>query len=373
MSNQVEQIPGEGGLEKVKLTRASGASCEVYVYGAHVTSWKTFDGVERLYVSSASKFASGQAIRGGIPICWPQFNTRGTYGKHGFCRSTDSWVVRRIVSDPKRDPSVTIELSDCEASKDFPFSFKLTYTVTLSDSGLTTSMHVVNNSDDPMTFTTALHTYFAVSDVTTVKVSGLQGLKFEDSTKGGEVSEQADEQLMIRGEVDRVYLDTPEEMLITDGDTAISVKKSGFPDSVVWNIGEEKAAGMSDLGAGEWRRYLCVEAGAIGTPVVVEPGAAWVAEQRFGASVAVPMSLAELGEPEVGDAERLNKIEAAFKAKGKASLPLEEAYEIMISPEEKGIYGLNDFKEDVKGFEDQMANKEQFTWEEIKVFLETVG
>ena len=43
----------------------------------------------------------------------------------------------------------------------------------------------------------------------------------------------------------------------------------GLADAVVWNIGEAKSAEMKDLGAGEWRKYVCVEAAQIGSPVKV--------------------------------------------------------------------------------------------------------
>merc|ERR1711938_241329 len=67
---------GKGELPTALMTHPSGASCEVVLTGAHVTSWKTRDGVERLFVSSASGFGPGVAIRGGIPVCWPQFAGR---------------------------------------------------------------------------------------------------------------------------------------------------------------------------------------------------------------------------------------------------------------------------------------------------------
>ena len=50
---------------------------------------------------------------------------------------------------------------------------------------------------------------------------------------------------------------------------AIKVLKMGLADAVVWNIGEAKSAEMKDLGAGEWRKYVCVEAAQIGSPVKV--------------------------------------------------------------------------------------------------------
>lgn len=372
MSNAVEEVPGEAGQTKIRLTRSSGASCEVYVYAAHVTSWKTADGVERLYMSEASEYATGKAIRGGIPICWPQFSGRGPLTKHGFARTSDSWKVRRTVTQP--NPSVTLELRDCEASKDWPFSFVLTYTVTLENTSLVTTLHVVNASDDPLDFNAALHTYFSISDIAQVKISGLEGLKYEDNAKGGALGEQVEEVLMIPGEIDRVYLDAPEELLIIDGATQISVEKAGFPDAVIWNIGEEKAPTIKDMSPGDFRRYVCLEAGAIGQKVVVAPGADWTAHQKFIVSTAVKPQVAELGDPSGGlSDERLEKVEEAFKAKGLPALKLQDAYDIMFTKEEKGEYSWNDFLDDIGSFASNMKNKEELTWEEAKLFFETVG
>ena len=90
---------GKGGLPVATLSHPSGVSCEVVVAGAHVTSWKTKDGVERLFVSSASKFGSGAAIRGGIPVCWPQFAGRGPLAKHGFVRTSEAWEIAEMSSE----------------------------------------------------------------------------------------------------------------------------------------------------------------------------------------------------------------------------------------------------------------------------------
>jgi glucose-6-phosphate 1-epimerase len=83
------------GLPAVRLTDKSGATCEVYCYGAHVASWKSADGVENLFVSSTAEIGNGKALRGGVPICWPQFAAKGKYGKHGFCRSSDKCTRHR--------------------------------------------------------------------------------------------------------------------------------------------------------------------------------------------------------------------------------------------------------------------------------------
>jgi glucose-6-phosphate 1-epimerase len=77
---------------KVTLAHANGSVCEVFVAGAHLSSWKTPTGTggslqEQIFVSSATKFLPEKPIRGGVPVCFPQFGSYGPGGKHGFGKS----------------------------------------------------------------------------------------------------------------------------------------------------------------------------------------------------------------------------------------------------------------------------------------------
>ena len=155
----------ENGLDAVKLTHSSGASALVYVYGAHLASWQTSGGEEQLFVSSTAEYGGGKAIRGGVPICWPQFADRGSGPKHGVCRNSAEWTVVRTSTEPY--PCVVLGLSDSEATRAaFPFGFSLRYSVTIDGpESVSTALFVQNTSDAPLEFTGALHSYFAVSDV----------------------------------------------------------------------------------------------------------------------------------------------------------------------------------------------------------------
>ena len=294
---------GKGELPVATLTHESGATAEVYILGAHVTSWKTSDGVERLFVSSASAFARGAAIRGGIPVCWPQFSGRGALPKHGFARTSEAWEIESMSSEGGVT-TLVLCLEDSEATRAvWPHAFKLRYTVTLGGGGggeLDTQLEVTHAGTDgapPLAFAAALHTYFAVDDVGAVAVTGLRGLRYEDNAAGGGLAgpEEADA-VAIDGEVDRVYLDAPERLAVVPraggAPPLVTLAKRGFRDAVLWNVGETKGAGMGDLGSGEWRNYVCVEAGAIGTPVTLQPGETFVGGQTFaaggGAAVAAP-------------------------------------------------------------------------------------
>jgi len=274
---------GRSEMPTATMTTPGGASATVYINGAHVTSWQTSDGVERLFMSSASGFGPGIAIRGGIPVCFPQFSGRGTLPKHGFARTSGEWEIESMSSDGGV-PCLVLKLEDSEATRAvWPHRFTLRYTVRLEEATLSTLVEVTNNGDAPLAFTAALHAYLRVPDVASVRVHVLGGLHYEDNAAGGtSCSEELAPELGIVGEVDRVYLDAPDTLkLATAADSALAVSKTGFRDVVLWNLGELKAPSMADLGAGEWRHYVCLEAGAVGQPVELGPSAVFRASQSF--------------------------------------------------------------------------------------------
>src|SRR4051812_40962098 len=95
-----------GGLPSVQLTHADGSSAKVTLHGGHVVSWKDRLGVERLFMSKKAVFAPGKAIRGGIPIIFPQFGP-GPLPGHGFARNT-SWYC--LESKELVDGSIAVKL-----------------------------------------------------------------------------------------------------------------------------------------------------------------------------------------------------------------------------------------------------------------------
>ncbi len=75
----------------LRLTLPSQDTVLVALHGAQMLSWRTGDGRERLYLSPQAVMDGQAAIRGGVPLCFPQFNTRGSLPKHGFVRNT-AWL-----------------------------------------------------------------------------------------------------------------------------------------------------------------------------------------------------------------------------------------------------------------------------------------
>lgn len=272
---------GEGGLPKVVLVAADGARAEVYLHGAHVTSWIPAGDTERLFLSSRSAFGSGSAIRGGVPVIFPQFANEGPLPKHGFVRNMP-WQLVAASPHGADVAEATFRLSSSPATEAiWPHAFVAELAVAVRAQSLDIELSVVNSGSDPFTFTAALHTYLRVADARQTLVRGLVGHSYRDSAAGGMRRDDVAEHLAIAGEIDRVYLDVSSPVTVEDSDRVTRVEMDGFTDVVVWNPGSTRSAALPDMEPDGYLRMLCIEAAAVGTPVTVARGERWSGSQRL--------------------------------------------------------------------------------------------
>ncbi|OZJ02313.1 hypothetical protein BZG36_04450 [Bifiguratus adelaidae] len=266
----------ESRPQVVTIEHPSGSSAEVYLYGATVTSWKVA-GKERLFVSKQSKLDESKAIRGGVPIAFPIFGQKEgiELPQHGFARIS-KWEWLGVLTDSKDEVTVRFGLKDTQLTQAqraaWPYSFRLTYTVTLTANALATALTVKNEGEDTFEINALFHTYYAVKHISEVKISNLKGYKYIDKvTKGNDVENR--DQITISSEVDRVYQNVTEnEIYLNTGDSIISVHKKNLKDTVVWNAWVDKAKGMADMADEEYNDYVCIEPGSVAEWVRVGVG-----------------------------------------------------------------------------------------------------
>jgi glucose-6-phosphate 1-epimerase len=270
-------------MEKAEVRASDGAAVELYTHGAHVTSWKPASGEERLYLSERSAFAPGVAIRGGVPVIFPQFAGMGPLPKHGFARVSEWDLIRAgRTSRGKGEAQLRLTTSD-QTRAIWDHAFTADFVVAVEAMSLTLALSVVNDDTHPLQFTAALHTYLLVDDLRETQVTGLQGTRFRDSAAGGTERQQEPETLQMRGELDRIYLGVADPLEVRDDVRRTRVAMTGFSDVVVWNPGAERGAALPDLAPGGWLRMLCIEAAQIGAPVILEPGERWTGQQMLTA------------------------------------------------------------------------------------------
>ncbi len=247
---------------------SDASTAEVYLQGAHVTHFQRRGDEPLLFLSRASRFECGKAIRGGVPIIFPWFGDRPGCPAHGFARARP-W--RLVASEARADGTVCATFELFAAEGDPPFHAQ--YRVAIRDE-LALELRITNPAPDrTLEFEQCLHTYFAVGDIGSVELHGLQGARFMDKVAGGAIGQQGEVALRIAAETDRVYRDTCSTVVIDDPawERRITVAKVQSQSTVVWNPWVEKSRRLADMAPEEYRRMLCVEVGNVGPNRMVLP------------------------------------------------------------------------------------------------------
>lgn len=269
----VSTVPGEGGLPKVAATAQDGARIEVYVHGAHVTSWHPAgSGEDRLYLSPKSLFADGLPIRGGIPVCFPQFADQGPLPAHGFARDR-AWTPTFAGRTAAGAAQVRMTLRDgADTQALWPHAFACELVATALGAQLDVSFAFTNTGSAPFAVTAALHSYLRVHDVRATQIEGLAGARYRDKRLRQDQLLETAPALALRDPLDRVYYVVPAELRVREPQRALAVAAAGSTDTVVWNPGPPGGPGPHDMPDDGYLSMLCVEAAIARAPITLAPG-----------------------------------------------------------------------------------------------------
>lgn len=267
---------GEGGFPLIMIDNPH-ASASLCAHGGQVLSYRPATSAEDLlFVSQHAYFQPGQAIKGGIPVCWPWFGPdpeqRGR-SDHGFVR-TRGW--RLLSTEARVDGGTRVRLgtrNDETTLAVWPHPFALEIEVTVGET-LAVALTTRNNGDAPISLTQALHAYFRVGDVRRAQVLGLAGHDYIDKVADGSRATQSGP-INIDGPVNRIYLDTTDALILDDPSLgrSIHIEREGSHSAVVWNPWVEQSRQMGDFGDDEYLRMVCIEtANAADDAVTVAPG-----------------------------------------------------------------------------------------------------
>ena len=267
------------GLPAVELAFPQGDTLRVMLHGAQVLSWVS-GGQERLYLSPQSILVGQAAIRGGVPVCFPQFNQRGPMAerlpKHGFARNV-AWLADapELGAEHAR---LTLRLNDNFQTRAWwPQAFALALRIDLSPGAVQLTLDVHNTDTQAMAFSGALHTYLAVPDVTQATLQGLGGQPEWDSLT--DTHAQAADMIRFAAEFDRVYEAGPQPMTLNE--TLHISQSPSWANTVVWNPAQDLCKRLADMPEDGWRHMLCVEAAQVYTPITLPAGGRWAGWQRL--------------------------------------------------------------------------------------------
>ncbi|KAK6918273.1 Aldose 1-/Glucose-6-phosphate 1-epimerase [Dillenia turbinata] len=329
----VEVTKDWNGIDQVMLRSPRGSSARVSLHGGQVISWRNNQGEELLFTSNKVSFSFSfhfnyeaifllddpdvlsyavaifkppKAMRGGIPICFPQFGNCGSLEQHGFARNR-VWTIDENPpplhpNDSKGKSFVDLLLKPSEEDlKCWPHSFEFRLRVSLtSDGDLVLISRIRNINGKPFSFSFAYHSYLLVSDISEVRIEGLETLDYLDNLGQRERFTEQGDAITFESEIDRVYLSTPNVIAVLDHERkrTFVIRKEGLPDVVVWNPWEKKSKAMMDFGDEEYKQMVCVDGAAIEKPITLKPGEEWTG--RLEISVVPSSFCSENLDPSLG-------------------------------------------------------------------------
>ncbi|ATX82093.1 glucose-6-phosphate 1-epimerase [Mariprofundus ferrinatatus] len=253
----------------------SFCNATIAVQGAHLMTWNPKGQKPVIWMSPVAKLAPGKSIRGGVPICWPWFGAHASepsYSGHGFAR-TVAWDVIDTAALDNGSTFVAFRIAEVNKEQ-WPYNAPAEMYMTI---GATLEMELVtdNLGSREITVGDALHTYFCVSDVSKSTIRGLDGCDYLDKVgPAARRTQQGD--ITIGSEVDRIYLDQGQDVVIEDPGLkrAIRIEKRGSNSTIVWNPWIEKCIKMGDFGSDDgYLGMVCVESANAAEDVVkLAPG-----------------------------------------------------------------------------------------------------
>ncbi len=245
------------GYPTIRISNAH-ASATIALHGAQVIDWIPRDQEPVIFTSREAIFTEGKAIRGGIPVCWPWFGAHPsdpTMPGHGFARNRFWQCIQSQSTEEFTE--ITLQL-DTRAIDIWQHDTDLTLTIKVGKS-LSLELKTTNNGTTPVTIGGALHSYFYISDIHEITLTGLEDATYLDTLDGAEKCQNGP--INFNAEVDSIYLlnDQPVDIQDPGFKRTIRVEKLGSQSTVVWNPWTEKSQALADLADDEFHDFVCVE------------------------------------------------------------------------------------------------------------------
>lgn len=251
---------------ELECWRLSTDSSEVLIarQGAQVLEYRVHAQPRPLiWLSPQAAFANGQAVRGGIPVCWPWFgdlqrNPPSLQAQWSLPSPPAHGLVRQLPwqrLEASADADLRLRAPSLEG-----FAAELTLELKLEGEALTIRLVNHNTGQQPLAISQALHSYFSVSDIRQVSLAGLDHARCLDTLDGWQ-QRRPPQAHPFRAETDLVYLDVPSQVQIIDPawQRRLVIDSFGSASAVVWNPWIEKAKRLSQFGDHDWTGMLCIE------------------------------------------------------------------------------------------------------------------
>lgn len=247
------------------------ADAAIALQGAQVLEYTPRDAKPVIWLSDRVEYKRGQSQRGGIPVCWPWFGALErnpaavrslAHGDqlpaHGLVRARD-WTIRSIREHDSHTEITLNFVTDAISQTQWSPVAELQLTVVVGAT-LRLELTTRNIGAQSLALTQALHTYFAISNIDNVSLSGFNNTHYIDTLDDWYDHNQQGA-IQFTAETDRIYLDVPTTVQLHDSgwNRKINLRMQNSTSAVVWNPWIEKSKRLSQFAPDAWRDMVCVE------------------------------------------------------------------------------------------------------------------
>lgn len=229
------------------------AECKISLWGGNIVSYRPkTEKYDVFWMGELNKFDNVQAIRGGIPVCWPRFaeeKLNDVLPRHGFARLSN-WKLEKANIDNEKIEVVLSLLPDVKYNVDVEANFLIRVTDKLE-----CQLETINNGDKEFKFSEALHAYFNVGNRDDIIIKGLKGYQYRSSLDSKIYD--LDKELQITGEFDAAFINHTDSVKIVDPvlKRVIVLNKKGSKSTIVWNPDKD----LAEMSNGQYKNFVCVE------------------------------------------------------------------------------------------------------------------
>lgn len=247
------------------------ADAAIALQGAQILEYTPRGERPVIWLSDRVEYKRGQGQRGGIPICWPWFGALErnpatvralahdeNLPAHGFVRTRD-WSLHSIDESDEHTQIKLNFLTDALSQIHWSANAELQLTITIGDT-LRLELTTRNLGTQPLAATQALHTYFAISAIDKIHLTGFDNTHYID-TLDDWYDHNQDGAIHFAAETDRIYLDVPPSVQLHDSgwNRTIELRTINSASAVVWNPWIEKSKRLTQFAPDAFREMVCIE------------------------------------------------------------------------------------------------------------------
>lgn len=269
----------EGSLAAIAIDHPA-FSASILFQGAQLVRFAPRGQSSWLWLSETEPFHEEEAVRGGIPVCWPWFGDPSrnpapvrqhihTDQAHGLVRTAD-WQLESIEESAHQvSLALALDTHQLDATL-WSGQARVVIRFHCAADRLKMELETTNTGATPLHLSQALHSYFPTADIRQTQVHGLSGQRYVDALEGWQTKIQ-EAPVEFNGEIDRIYC-VPGKMQLATPQGVMQLEQQSARTAIVWNPWQEKALRLSHFAPTAWERMYCVEtANALEDYVTLDP------------------------------------------------------------------------------------------------------